>query len=158
MILENEIHTVMEKMTERQNKTDELFFELETKRMKMEEQMYETEQKRLREERERQERERGKEREFQLKLYSMMCGKYQPMHNVSFPSSYQSASPYQLGPYPNVSIPASQFSPSTSFQSGSPPSPLFHNPHTNNATTNDPDFQENTSNACDAINNVDNKI
>ena len=72
--LENAMDSVMTKMMERQSKTDELFLELETKRMKMEEQMYEMEQRRVKEERERQERERREEREFQLKLYSMICG------------------------------------------------------------------------------------
>ena len=54
-----------------QNKADELFLELESKRMKMEEQMFEMEQKRQREERERQEGERREEREMQLKFFSM---------------------------------------------------------------------------------------
>ena len=79
--LENSMDSVMTKMMERQSKTDELFLELETKRMKMEEQMYEMEQRRVKEERERQERERREEREFQLKLYSMICGANHPMHN-----------------------------------------------------------------------------
>ena len=52
--LENAMDSVMTKMMERQSKTDELFLELETKRMKMEE--YEMEQRRVKEERERQER------------------------------------------------------------------------------------------------------
>ena len=151
--LENATDSVMTKMMEKQSKTDELFLELKTKRMKMEEQMYEMEQRRVKEERERQERERREEREFQLKLYSMICGTNHPMHNSQlFPPSHHSDSPYQFRPYLQSNAPTSPFS--HSFQSSNPTSssPLF--PITRSSTPTSL-YQSFAANASDTFDDVD---
>lgn len=67
------ISTLVDKMTKAQSDTDKVFLELEEKRMKMEENM-----------REMEERQRREEREFQLKMMSVLMG----AHNSTGPTPH----------------------------------------------------------------------
>ena len=115
---------LLQKVLEGQKESDKLFMDLEAKRMKVEERMLELDEKRYQEDRAREERQRREEREFHLKLYSMMCGSTRPAYNaMHYTGRSPQASPppglpplsqpqsYHLQPgYPGTSTPQSHCS------------------------------------------------
>ena len=64
---------VCDKMTKGQAEIDEVFIDLGEKHMKLDYEMMKMEQQSKREEAERFECQRREEREFQLRVYQMMC-------------------------------------------------------------------------------------
>ena len=65
------------KFSGQQAESDRIFADLEEKRMKLEHEMLKMQQDRQREESERAKRQRREDREFQLRMTSMMYGKQQ---------------------------------------------------------------------------------
>ena len=94
--MEKFMDTFMTKMVKAQEQSDKLFVELESKRMKFEEQLLEMQQHQLAEDKEREERQRREEREFQLKMASMMCGRPQLFNHPPPKSPMQD--PFYYGP------------------------------------------------------------
>lgn len=75
--MEKVIDKMCDKISSQQGESDRIFAELEEKRMKLEHEMLKMQQDRQREESERAERQRREDREFQLKLFSMLYGRQQ---------------------------------------------------------------------------------
>lgn len=75
--MEKVIDKMCDKISSQQGESDRIFAELEEKRMKLEHEMLRMQQDRQREESERAERQRREDREFQLKLFSLLYGRQQ---------------------------------------------------------------------------------
>ena len=69
--------TLVSGITKALSSSDERFLQLEEKRIKLDEMMLEMEEDRRKESDEREERRRRDEREFQLKLFTLMCNNAQ---------------------------------------------------------------------------------
>ena len=69
---EKAMNVIIEKLTKDQKESDEMFISLEEKRMRLKERMMEMEDCRLREHKIREERQKRDEREFQLRMMTMM--------------------------------------------------------------------------------------
>ena len=89
---EKVMNVIIEKVTQAQKESDEMFVKLEEKRLKFDEHMMEMEDRRVREDREREERQRREEREFQLNMMMMMMKQQEGMRSLS--SSYDSGYDY----------------------------------------------------------------
>ena len=83
---------VVESVTKAQKESDELFIDLERKRMKLEEQMLIMEDRRWKEDKEREGRQRIEEQEFQMR---MMMIQHVPA-SAPAPPLYASSSPYRF--------------------------------------------------------------
>ena len=69
--------TLVSGITKALSSSDERFLQLEEKRIKLDEMMLKMEEDRRKESDEREERRRRDEREFQLKLFTLMCNNAQ---------------------------------------------------------------------------------
>ena len=84
------------KVLESQRESDKFFMDLEAKRMKMEQTVLELEHQHYHEDQARDERQRREERQFQMELNAMMCGKPRPTYGTlpfQHPSSHGSPPP-----------------------------------------------------------------
>ena len=70
--MEKAMDKICERVTKGQVESDKLFVELEEKRMKLDHEMMCMEQERRREEADRAERQKREDREFQLRVFSML--------------------------------------------------------------------------------------
>jgi len=85
------IEKMYSKISSQQADSDRIFAELEKKRMKLEHELLKMQQDRQREESERAERQRRKDREFQLKMVSMMYGQQHHLNPAIFSGMCQVA-------------------------------------------------------------------
>ena len=80
---EKVMNVIIEKVTQAQKESDEMFVKLEEKRLQFDEHMMEMEDRRLREDKAREERQRREEREFQLKMMMIMVNQQEGMRSLS---------------------------------------------------------------------------
>ena len=86
--VEKAMGTLVSGITKALSSSDECFLQLEEKRIKLDEMMLKMEEDRRKESDEREERQRRDEREFQLKLFTLLCNNAQVAPPPMMTSSY----------------------------------------------------------------------